>query len=206
MAEAFHHRDRCAIAGIGATDFSRDSGRSDLTLATQAALAALADAGLTPRDIDGIVRCDRTVRHNDLVHALGLTRLDYFSEVGPGGRRAVRHGRPGGRRDPVRSGHDRARVPLAQRALGPALRPQPASTRAAVGGGGTYDEFFLPYGLLTPGPDLRPAGPAPHARVRHEREGPRPHRAGLPGPGQRQPLRPDARPPADDGRLPRPPG
>ena len=30
----FHHRDRCAIVGIGATDFSRDSGRSDLTLAT----------------------------------------------------------------------------------------------------------------------------------------------------------------------------
>ena len=58
MAEAFHHRDRCAIAGIGATDFSRDSGRSVLTLATEASLAALADAGLAPTDIDGIVRCD----------------------------------------------------------------------------------------------------------------------------------------------------
>ena len=48
MAEAFHHRDRCAIAGIGATEFSRDSGRSVLSLATEASLAALADAGLAP--------------------------------------------------------------------------------------------------------------------------------------------------------------
>jgi 3-oxoacyl-[acyl-carrier-protein] synthase III len=64
--EDLHHRDRCAIVGVGSTDFSRSSGRSDLTLATQAALAALDDAGLTPADVDGIVRCDMdTVLHND---------------------------------------------------------------------------------------------------------------------------------------------
>ena len=39
--ETFHHRDRCAISGIGWTDFSRSSGRSELTLAT---------AGLAGRD------------------------------------------------------------------------------------------------------------------------------------------------------------
>ena len=27
----------------------------------------------------------------------------------------------------------------------------PAASRARVGGGGSYDEFFFPYGLLTPG-------------------------------------------------------
>ena len=53
--ETFGHRDRCATSGIGWTDFSRSSGRSDLTLATQASLAAITDAGLTPQDIDGIV-------------------------------------------------------------------------------------------------------------------------------------------------------
>ena len=57
-SDTFGHRDRCAISGIGSTDFSRDSGRSELSLATEAALAAIADAGLTPQDIDGIVRCD----------------------------------------------------------------------------------------------------------------------------------------------------
>jgi acetyl-CoA acetyltransferase len=70
--EAYSHRDRCAIVGIGATDFSRNSGRSDLTLATQAALAALDDAALAPADVDGIVRCDMDlVRHNDLADSLG---------------------------------------------------------------------------------------------------------------------------------------
>ncbi len=55
MTDVYDHRDRCAIVGIGATDFSRDSGRSDLSLAAQAALAALDDAGLTAADVDGIV-------------------------------------------------------------------------------------------------------------------------------------------------------
>src|SRR3954453_124813 len=85
MAET-SHRDRCAIAGIGATDFSRNSGRSDLTLAVQATLAAADDAGLDPRRIDGIVRCDMdTVRANDLAHALGIDELTFWAETGPGG-------------------------------------------------------------------------------------------------------------------------
>lgn len=45
---------RAAIAGIGATDFSKDSGRSELRLAAEAVTAALADAGLTPADVDGL--------------------------------------------------------------------------------------------------------------------------------------------------------
>ena len=76
----------CAIAGIGTTDFSRDSGRSELTLATQAVLAALDDAGLDPSDVDGIVRCDMDlVRHNDLAESLGIPQLTYWGESGPGG-------------------------------------------------------------------------------------------------------------------------
>ena len=84
--EEFHHRDRCAIVGIGQTDYSRNSERSDLTLATQAALSAIDDAGLQPEDIDGIVRCDMdTVYHHDLVESAGLPNVTYWSEVGPGG-------------------------------------------------------------------------------------------------------------------------
>ena len=82
----FTHRDQCAIVGIGATDFSRDSGRTELSLATEASLAALADAGLTAADVDGIVRCDMdNVRGNDLAHSLGIRDLTYFGENGPGG-------------------------------------------------------------------------------------------------------------------------
>ena len=44
-----------AIVGIGQTEFSKHSGRSELQLAGEAVTAAVADAGLTPRDIDGAV-------------------------------------------------------------------------------------------------------------------------------------------------------
>src|SRR3954447_20048535 len=151
MPEPFHHRDRCAIAGIGATEFSSSSGRSVLSLATEASLAALADAGLVPTDVDGIVRCDSdTVRHNDLVHSLGLSRLDYFSEVGPGG--VAPSAMVGQAMAAVLSGQ--ATTVLVFRSLngrsGRRFGLSPVTGRR-IGGSGTYDEFFLPYGLLTPG-------------------------------------------------------
>jgi acetyl-CoA acetyltransferase len=43
-----------AIAGVGYTPFSRASGRPVLDLAADAALAACADAGLSPEQVDGI--------------------------------------------------------------------------------------------------------------------------------------------------------
>ncbi|MBL7660545.1 lipid-transfer protein, partial [Escherichia coli] len=45
---------QAAIVGIGATDFSKNSGRSELRLAAEAVLDALADAGLSPTDVDGL--------------------------------------------------------------------------------------------------------------------------------------------------------
>ena len=52
-----------AIVGIGATEFSKDSGRTPMQLATEACLAACADAGLN----------------------LGIPRLRFFSMVNHGG-------------------------------------------------------------------------------------------------------------------------
>jgi acetyl-CoA acetyltransferase len=40
---------KAAIVGIGATEFSKNSGRSELRLAAEAVRAALADAALRPR-------------------------------------------------------------------------------------------------------------------------------------------------------------
>ena len=42
-----------AIVGIGQTEFSKDSGRSELQLCAEAVRAAIADAGLEPADVDG---------------------------------------------------------------------------------------------------------------------------------------------------------
>lgn len=77
---------QAAIAGIGATEFSKDSGRSELRLAAEAAAAALADAGLTPSDVDGLVTftMDNTAEVA-LARELGIGELRFFSRVGYGG-------------------------------------------------------------------------------------------------------------------------
>jgi 3-oxoacyl-[acyl-carrier-protein] synthase III len=83
---AFAGRDKCAVVGIGQTEFSRDSGRSVLSLAVEASRKALADAGLDVSDVDGIVRCEQdTVTPYSLAAALGATNLAYWADTGPGG-------------------------------------------------------------------------------------------------------------------------
>jgi acetyl-CoA acetyltransferase len=147
----YEHRDLCAIAGIGSTDFSRDSGRSELSLATEASLAAIADAGLRPSDIDGIVRCDMDlVWPNDLVHSLGLDHLDYIGQAGPGG--VAPCAMVGQAVAAILSGM--ATTVLVFRSLnGRSGRRFGLSSLSSprVGGNNSYDEFFAPYGLLTPG-------------------------------------------------------
>jgi acetyl-CoA acetyltransferase len=75
-----------AIAGIGATEFSKNSGRSELQLAAEATAAALADAGLRPPEVDGLVTF--TMDSNAeiaLARELGVGELRFFSQVGYGG-------------------------------------------------------------------------------------------------------------------------
>jgi acetyl-CoA acetyltransferase len=75
-----------AIAGIGATEFSKDSGRSELRLAVEAITAALADAGLARADIDGLVTFTMDGNAEIAVaRELGLRELRFFSQVGYGG-------------------------------------------------------------------------------------------------------------------------
>jgi acetyl-CoA acetyltransferase len=75
-----------AIAGIGATEFSKDSGRSELQLAAEATAAALADAGLRPSDVDGLVTFVMDGNAEIAVaRELGVGDLSFFSQVGYGG-------------------------------------------------------------------------------------------------------------------------
>ena len=75
-----------AIAGIGATEFSKDSGRSELRLAAEATLAALADSGLRPAEVDGLVTftMDSTAEIA-LAREIGAGALTFFSQTGYGG-------------------------------------------------------------------------------------------------------------------------
>ncbi|MEU7485157.1 lipid-transfer protein [Streptomyces sp. NPDC042319] len=77
---------RAAIAGIGATEFSKDSGRSELKLAVEAVRAALDDAGLGPEDVDGLVTFTMdTSPEITVAQAAGIGDLSFFSRVHYGG-------------------------------------------------------------------------------------------------------------------------
>ena len=49
-------KDAAAIVGIGQTPFTKNSGVSELQLASECVAAAIAEAGLAPGDVDGLVR------------------------------------------------------------------------------------------------------------------------------------------------------
>ncbi|MQY02867.1 thiolase C-terminal domain-containing protein [Actinomadura macrotermitis] len=80
-------RDRTAIAGVGYTGFSKDSGVSTLTLAARAILAALDDAGLTVDDVDALA----THRVGDstppwvVAPALGVPEVRWYLDQFGGG-------------------------------------------------------------------------------------------------------------------------
>ena len=83
-------RDRAAIAGIGQTEFSKASGRSELQLACEAVKAALDDAGLRPGDVDGLVTFTMdTSEEMELVRNVGIHALSMFSRVPYGGGAAA---------------------------------------------------------------------------------------------------------------------
>jgi len=81
---------RAAIAGIGQTEFSKASGRSELQLACEAARAALDDAGLAPADVDGLVTFTLdSSEEMEVGRNLGIDELSLFSRVPYGGGAAA---------------------------------------------------------------------------------------------------------------------
>ncbi len=75
-----------AIAGIGATEFSKESGRSELQLSVEAVQAALADCGLSPSDVDGLTTFTMdTSSEIAVARELGIPELRFFSRINFGG-------------------------------------------------------------------------------------------------------------------------
>jgi acetyl-CoA acetyltransferase len=75
-----------AIVGIGQTRFAKHLGVSEAQVAAEAIHAALADAGLAPRDVDGLCLFDiesNTV--GDVAAMLGLGDVRFFSTHSHGG-------------------------------------------------------------------------------------------------------------------------
>jgi acetyl-CoA acetyltransferase len=79
-------RDAGAIVGIGATEFSKDSGRSDLQLAIEACEAAISDAGIEPSQVDGMVTFTADTNPEiEIAKNLGVGDLSFFSRIHHGG-------------------------------------------------------------------------------------------------------------------------
>lgn len=78
--------NKTAIVGVGATEFSKNSGRSELRLAVEATLAALADAGIDPSEVDGMssfVMDNNSAQ--EIFRAIGGADLKFFSRIDQGG-------------------------------------------------------------------------------------------------------------------------
>jgi acetyl-CoA acetyltransferase len=142
-----------AIAGIGQTEFSKDAGRSETRLASEAIVAALTDAGMSAGDVDGLVSYTiDPVEETELVRALGIPEITWSSRVpygGAGSQGVLVHAAAA-----VASGA--ADVVVAYRALrarsggrfGAAKVRTPAATTAHSGT--TAMQWAYPYGVLTP--------------------------------------------------------
>jgi acetyl-CoA acetyltransferase len=145
-------RDTTAIVGIGQTEFSKAAGRSETQLAAEAIVAALADAGLTTADVDGLVSYTiDPVEETELVRTLGIPEIHFSSRVpygGGGSQGVLLHAASA-----LVSGI--ADVVVAYRAV--KARSGERFGRAAVGGRGTSShsgstamQWCTPYGVLTP--------------------------------------------------------
>jgi acetyl-CoA acetyltransferase len=141
-----------SIVGIGQTEFSKAAGRSETQLACESIVAALADAGLTTDDVDGLVSYTiDPVEETELVRGLGIPWVGFSSRVpygGGGSQGVVQHAA-------AAIASEAARVVVAYRSV--KARSGERFGRASVGSrptsshsGSTAMQWCTPFGIVTP--------------------------------------------------------
>ena len=140
-----------AVAGIGQTEFSKESGRSELQLAAECIKSALDDAGLVPSDVDGLVTY--TVDNNedvDVIRTMGMGEIGFSTRVPWGG---------GGTMASIAMGLAAIKAGLAEtvvvwRAMNERSEYRfgqgPGTDRTAAGGGVTDLPWCFAFGAMTP--------------------------------------------------------
>ena len=177
-----------AIAGIGATEFSKDSGRSELQLACEAVLAAIDDAGLEPSEVDGMVTFTaETNPEIEIARLTGIGDLKFFSRIHHGGGAACGTIQQAAMAVAEGVADVVVVLPGLQRALRPPLRHRRPGPAAVGQRRGAHFSWYAPFGLLTPAQWVAMFGTPLHARVRRHQRGLRPGVGGRPQARRHQP-------------------
>ncbi|MBW2230685.1 MAG: transporter [Deltaproteobacteria bacterium] len=140
------------IVGIGETDFCRKpgSGMSQLALQLRAATAAIQDAGLTPRVIDGIMPFPNLGRAEQFAANLGCENLRFAATIHTGGAAPVAS---------LQAAATAVNAGMATHVLLPAgwngysgarVRQTVSQDVASIPGGAIARDYYLPFGFTAP--------------------------------------------------------
>jgi acetyl-CoA acetyltransferase len=81
--------EKAAVSGIGETEYVRGSGKSPLVMQMEASLKACADAGISPKDIDGVIPYGGAVVAEDFITNFGIQDLRFSATTPMGGASPV---------------------------------------------------------------------------------------------------------------------
>jgi acetyl-CoA acetyltransferase len=142
-------KDECAIVGIGQTEFSENSGRSELQLTVECVKAAIEDAGLKLSDIDGMVTF--TIDGSDeiaVARGLGSEELTFFSRIphGDGGAMSLVHQAVMA----ITTGMCKAVVGYRALNGSSGIHFNPGAPGGPLSTDQIHWSWYMPYGLMTP--------------------------------------------------------
>lgn len=144
--------NEAAIVGIGETEYTKGTQRTAVDMMLEAARKAIADAGLSPHDIDGMIPPPVITTSEELAANLGIPILRYASTVHMGGASPTAA---------IQNAAIAIAAGIASNVLivlgwngYSALRPKPGQPKSRPLGisamAATMKDFYVPFGVMLP--------------------------------------------------------